>query len=81
MPWKAILVPNVPHTYDDATEEWLYLFAPSTKGFGSYIDRYADLRNNRVEFIASSREFNTLFRPAVEDEFKFLVSPFRSPER
>ena len=67
--------------YDDAMEEWPYLFAPSTKGFGSYIDRYADLRNNRVEFIPSSRDFNRLFRPAVEDEFKFLVSPFRSPER
>ena len=33
-----------------------------------------------IEFIASSREFNRLFRPAVEDELKFLVSPFRSPE-
>jgi hypothetical protein len=65
--------------YDEATEEWPYLFAPSTEGFGNYIDRYADLRDSRVEFIPSGMEFNRLFRPTVEDEFKFLVSPFRNP--
>lgn len=63
--------------HDDATQEWPYLFAPTTNGFGNYIDRYADLRDNRIELIPSYSEFNRLFRPAVEDEFKFLVSPFR----
>ena len=63
--------------YDRATGEWPYLFAPTTSGFGNHIDRYVDLRNSRVENVSSSEEFRELFEPAAEDEFKFLVSPFR----
>ena len=66
--------------YDSATDEWPYLFAPTTRGFGNHIDRYVDLRNSRIEQISSSEEFRELFRPAVEDEFKFLVSPLRGDD-
>jgi hypothetical protein len=62
--------------YDEETEDWPYLFAPSKEGFGNHIDRYVDLRDNRVEFISSALDFDRLFRPTVEDEFKFLVAPF-----
>lgn len=64
--------------YDRESQEWAYLFAPSIQGFGNYIDRYVDLRNNRIESVSSPLEFSKLFQPSVEDEFKFLVSPFRS---
>lgn len=63
--------------YDRVSGEWPYLFAPTTRGFGNHIDRYVDLRNGRIEHISSLAQFRELFDPAVEDEFKFLVSPFR----
>jgi hypothetical protein len=63
--------------YDREAKEWIYLFAPSMEGFGNYIDRYVDLRDGQVKFISSPQDFSRLFQPSVEDEFKFLVSPFR----
>jgi hypothetical protein len=63
--------------YDATSQEWVYLFAPSSDGFGHHIDRYVDLRNREVMQVSSQLEFMRLFRPASEDEFKFLVSPFR----
>jgi len=63
--------------FDVASQEWVYLFAPSIKGLGYHVDRYVDLRNQQTKQISSQSEFITLFQPASEDEFKFLVSPFR----
>jgi hypothetical protein len=63
--------------YDDTSQEWVYLFAPSSEGLGHHIDRYVDLRNREVTQVSSQLEFMRLFRPASEDEFKFIISPFR----
>jgi hypothetical protein len=63
--------------YDKEAKGWIYLFAPSMKGFGDYIDRYVDLRDGQIKFISSPQAFSKLFQPSAEDEFKFLVSPFR----
>ncbi|URD51261.1 hypothetical protein [Chroococcidiopsis sp. CCNUC1] len=63
--------------FDVASQEWVYLFAPSIEGFSHYIDRYVDLRDQQIKQISSQSEFMRLFQPASEDEFKFLVSPFR----
>jgi hypothetical protein len=63
--------------YYDGTGEWRYVFAPSVKGFGNYIDRFIDLKDGEIRYIESQSEFVRLFRPGLEDEYKFLVSPFR----
>ena len=63
--------------YDINSQQWAYLFAPSLYGLGRHIDRYVDLRTQEVKQISSQSEFARLFQPASEDEFKYLVSPFR----
>lgn len=56
--------------------EWVYLLAPTAEGFGNYIDRYVDLRDNSVRYISSVEDFLQMFGPPEEDKYKFLVSPF-----
>ena len=63
--------------YDALSQDWIYLFAPTTQGFGYYVDRYIDLRTQQIKLISSRSEFIKLFQPASEDELKFLISPFR----
>jgi hypothetical protein len=63
--------------FDATSCEWVYLFVPSSEGFGHHINRYVDLRNQEVRQVSSQSEFLRLFQPASEDELKFLVSPFR----
>jgi hypothetical protein len=63
--------------YFNDKHEWNYLFAPTTEGFGRYIDRIIDLRSQTVHKISSIEEFVSLVSPHPDDELKFLVSPFR----
>lgn len=63
--------------YDASSQDWIYLFAPTTQGFGHYIDRYIDLRTQQIKLVSSRSEFIKLFQPASEDELKFIISPFR----
>ena len=66
--------------FDKITKRWKFLFAPSPNGFGRVIDRYIDLDTNGLYWIKSRREFVEMFRPETNDEFKFLVSPFRQQD-
>jgi hypothetical protein len=63
------------------TSSWDYLFVPSTKAFGQFIDRYLDLRNGRYYIIDSPREFREHFLPHDRDIFKFLITFNREYDR
>jgi hypothetical protein len=63
--------------YDVLSQNWIYLFAPTTQSFGYYIDRYIDLQTQQIKLVSSRSEFIELFQPASEDELKFIISPFR----
>ena len=63
--------------FDTSSQEWIYLFAPTTQGFGHYVDRYIDLRTQQIKLVSSRSEFIELFQPVPDDELKFIISPFR----
>jgi len=56
------------------TGSWDYLFVPSTKAFGQFIDRYFDLRDEQYHIIDSPREFREHFLPHDRDIFKFIIT-------
>jgi hypothetical protein len=59
------------------TDTWDFLFAPSTRAFGMFIDRYIDLRDGKVHIIKSPKEFIKKFAYSDRDIFKFLITPQR----
>lgn len=63
------------------TGSWDYLFVPSTKAFGQFIDRYLDLRSGRYYIINSPQGFQTYFSPHDRDIFKFLITFNRKYDR
>lgn len=63
------------------TGSWDYLFVPSTKAFGQFIDRYLDLRSGRYYIIDSPQGFQTYFSPHDRDIFKFLITFNREYDR
>ncbi|MDI6759729.1 MAG: hypothetical protein QMD05_02765 [Candidatus Brocadiaceae bacterium] len=66
--------------FDKETEKWKYLFMPSLKGLGNWIDRYVDLDKDEIRRIYSQAEFLKIFQPNEQDKFKFLVGPFRESQ-
>lgn len=56
------------------TDSWDYLFVPSRRAFGKFIDRYIDLRDGKYHMIDSLEEFRALFSPHDRDIFKFLIN-------
>jgi hypothetical protein len=67
--------------FDKTSKRWRYLLAPSSQGFGRWIDRYIDLETKEVKWINSRRRVLEIFQPDSYDEYKFLVSPFIPPRR
>lgn len=63
--------------YDIRSDEWRYLFIPTSQGFGNFIDRYIDFKTGELISINSSEEFVKTFLPSVEDRLKFLVDSER----
>jgi hypothetical protein len=62
--------------FDRMARSWPYLLMPTTAGFGRFIDRYADLREQKVHTLPSADAFVERFEPAPADALKFLVNPF-----
>jgi len=52
---------------DFEADSWDYLFVPSTRAFGQFIDRYFDLRYGQYYLIHSSEEFQARFSPHDRD--------------
>lgn len=67
--------------YDIESEEWRYLFMPTSQGFGSFIDRYVDFKTGELININRSDDFVKTFLPSVEDRLKFLVDSERYKNR
>jgi len=63
--------------FDFETGYWRYLFIPTNEAFGHHIDRCIDLENGEILLLSSNQEFIERFSPSVEDQLKFLISPFR----
>lgn len=57
------------------SQSWDYLFLPTIKAFGRYIDCYYDFRTNEVRFIKSKEQFYELFEIDEEDIYKIIISP------
>jgi len=62
------------------TETWDYLFVPSTRAFGKYIDRYIDLQHGKVHILKTPEEFSQKFGYSKRDVFKYLISPNRDSD-
>jgi hypothetical protein len=67
--------------YDVASKRWRYLFVPTARGFGHFIDRVIDVDTGREVIIGSAEEFIELANVKSEDGLKLLVDPFRYRER
>ena len=63
--------------FDFESGSWRYLFIPTNEAFGHHIDRYMNLENGKTLLLSSNQQFIERFGPSVEDQLKFLVSPFR----
>jgi len=63
--------------FDKTSHSWKYLFMPTPQAFGRWIDRYVDLDTGQVVRITSQKEFIDKFKPSDNDQYKFLVDPFR----
>lgn len=60
---------------DFENNEWRHLFIPSYSAFGSYVDRYYDLKLKKVFSINSKEEFLKKFDFVQEDKFKLIINP------
>ncbi len=58
-------------------DSWDYLFVPSVRVFGQFIDRYLDLRDGQYYTVHSSEEFKARFSSHDRDILKFLITPDR----
>ncbi len=58
-------------------DSWDYLFVPSVRAFGQFIDRYLDLRDGQYYIVHSSEEFKARFPSHDRDILKFLITPDR----
>lgn len=81
---KFLLTHSIPENtvalqlyFDRISGRWKYLFVPTNKGFGNWIDRYIDLDTGQIHLVKTRKQFFSLFEPEPRDEYKFLVSPFR----
>lgn len=63
--------------YDRNERDWRYLFMPTTKGFGNYINRYVDLKTGEIVYLNRPEDFVKTFLPDLQDRYKFLVDPYR----
>lgn len=54
--------------------EWRYLFNPSYKGFGDFIDQYFDLYQNKQYKINTKTEFLEKFNINNEDKYKLIIN-------
>lgn len=61
---------------DFENNEWRYLFTPTYVAFGNYVDKYYDLKENRVFQINSKQEFVDRFDLIDEDKYKFIINSF-----
>jgi hypothetical protein len=61
---------------DFESNEWRYLFAPTYKGFGNFIDQYFDFKTNKMIRINSKSEFLSNFNLVEEDMHKFIINAF-----
>ena len=66
--------------FDEASQTWKYLFMPTNKASGRWIDRYADLDTRQIIHVTSQKEFIAKFLPSRNDQLKFLVDPFREAQ-
>ena len=70
--------PKVVQLYPNfETQTWDYLFVPSTRAFGNFVDRYVNLRDGKVYLVKSPEDFTQKFVRGNRDTFKFLISPHR----
>lgn len=60
---------------DFENDEWRYLFNPTYQGFGNFVDKYFDLRENRQYKINSKSEFINRFNLISEDKYKLIINP------
>lgn len=71
----AIEEPYVIQLYPNfSTQTWDYLLTPTIQGFGKYIDRYYDFKDNQFYEINSAGEFIEKFSVDDMDDYTFIVS-------
>jgi hypothetical protein len=56
-------------------QEWDYLFIPTVKAFGNYIDRYYCFSENIIYYIDSAIDFIEKFQITDLDEYKLIIYP------
>jgi len=72
--------PSVQLYFASESQSWKYLLIPSRENYGRWIDRYIDLDTGEIKRVASPSDFVDIFQPPSDDEYKFLISPFRGIE-
>lgn len=59
---------------DFELNEWRYLFSPTYKGFGNYIDKYYDFKSNKLIRLNSKQDFIDRFDMIDEDKYKLIIN-------
>lgn len=59
---------------DFENNEWRYLFTPTYKGFGNFVDNYYDFKSNRQIQINSKQDFVDRFDLIDEDKYKLIIN-------
>jgi len=56
------------------TDTWDYIFIPTPRAFGNYIDRFFDVKKRSLESLSSPDDFINKFNPDEEDVLKFIIT-------
>lgn len=68
--------PKVIQLYPDFdNQKWDYLFIPTVKAFGNFIDKYYRFSENKIYYIENAIEFIDKFKITNMDSFKLIITP------
>ncbi|MDA3838893.1 MAG: hypothetical protein PF574_07930 [Candidatus Delongbacteria bacterium] len=62
---------------DFEDNEWRYLFIPTNSGFGNYVDRYYDLKLEKIIEISDKKEFLQKYKITEDDKNKIIINALR----
>jgi hypothetical protein len=67
--------------FDSKSDDWNYLLAPTSAGFGRFVDRVINIKTGESISITSAEQFIKFAVIAPKEGLKFLVDPFRHSKK
>jgi hypothetical protein len=67
--------------YDIKSKNWRYLFAPTTKAFGNFIDRIIDLETGKLILLESPENFINIVGASPKDGYVYIIDAYYHRDR